>query len=465
VLSLVRLCVEFHWRSVGFHERGRINFDGGSQRVISMYVTLLRVIVVAFCVSCSLAAVEVLDGASSFPPDSVRIDYHFDWNADLIGAHPNLIGTDWGVSLSGTQPQLQLYPGPYASLHWDVINPKMSGVSRPLVIDFASEAKRAGVLLVNGETVRVSVFARSGHELASANRVFAPIPISGIIRESYLFVGFKSEDEPIAKMVVEYGGTASSSDDFAEMLHWIVFEPQLERNFTHYVPHFVSGRLDPDLVFRSELVLLNVSNSTAQVDVRFFNPSGQALEVEVAPKDLVGIRRSQLQFELDRDEQLVLSGDNLVSGYCKVTSDVPIGLSLRMRRFDSAGSLVSEIETPAMPAVRQASGSLVYQRFVEAVDVETALAFVNTSTETAKVHISGVEAVIELAPGQQLARFLGELNPDSFPKQDEGDEPTLIDVVRSFTVTSNKPIALSAFRTVGGLPVTASLVYYRQPVE
>ncbi len=428
-----------------------------------MYVTLLRVIVVAFCVSCSLAGVEVLDGAGSFPPDSVRIDYQsLAWNPELNGTDPDRIGTDWGVSLSGTQPQLQLYPGPYASLHWDVINPKMSGVSRPLVIDFASGRKRAGVLLVGGETARVSVFARNGHELATANRVFAPIPISGIIRESYLFVGFKSEDEPIAKMVVEYGGNTPSSDDFAEVLHWIVFEPQVERNFTLYVPQFVNGRVDPDLVFRSELVFLNLSNSTAQVDVRFFNSSGQPLEVEVAPKDLIGIRQSDVQLDLESDEQLVLSGDNLVSGYCKVTSDVPIGLSLRMRRFDSAGSLVSEIETPAMPAVIQASGPLVYQRLVEAVDVETALALVNTSAETATVRISGVEAVVELAPGQQLARFLGELNPDSFPKE---DEPTLIDVVRSFGVTSNKPIALSAFRTVGGLPVTASPVYYRRPVE
>ncbi len=341
----------------------------------------------------------------------------------------------------------------------NVINPKVSGASRPLVIDFASGMRRAGILLVGGETARVSVLARNGRELATATRVFEPTPISGIIRESDLFVGFKSEDEPIAKMVVEYGGNTPSSDDFAEVLHWIVFEPQVERNFTLYVPQFVNGRVSPDLSFRSELVFLNLSNSTAQVDVRFFNSSGQPLEVEVAPKDLLGVQQSQVQLDLESDEQLVLSGDNVVSGYCKVTSNVPIGLSLRMRRFDSLGTLVSEIETPAMPAVIQATGPLVYQRLVEAVDVETALALVNTSAETATVSIPEV-AIVELAPGQQLARFLSELNPDAFGEE---NEPTVIDVVGSFEVTSDKPIAVSAFRTVGGLPVTASPVYYRRP--
>ncbi len=257
-----------------------------------MYVTLLRAIVVGFYLSFSLAAVEVLDGASSFPPDSVEIDY-----ANLVlnvvnGADPNRIGPDWGVSLSGTQPQLRLYAGPYASLHWDLINPKMSGASRPLVIDFASGKRRTGVLLVDGETARVTVFARNGRELCTATRVFEPIPLSGIIRESYLFVGFKSEDEPIAKMVVEYGGNTPSSDDFEEVLHRIVFEPQLERNFTLYVPQFVNGRVGPDLVYRSELVFLNLSTSTAQVDVRFFeygkfawviDPEGNKVELWQPP--------------------------------------------------------------------------------------------------------------------------------------------------------------------------------------
>ena len=50
--------------------------------------------------------------------------------------------------------------------------------------------------------------------------------------------------------------------------------------------------------------------------------------------------------------------------------------------------------------------------------------------------------------------------PEAFGEE---NEPTFIDVVRSFEVISNKPIALSAFRTVGGLPVTASPVYYRRP--
>ncbi len=86
-----------------------------------MYVTLLRVIVVGFCVSFSLAAVEVLDGASSFPPDSVKIDYRHSSSNAVNGTDPNRIGTDWGVSLSGTQPQLHQYEGPFGSLHWDVI--------------------------------------------------------------------------------------------------------------------------------------------------------------------------------------------------------------------------------------------------------------------------------------------------------------------------------------------------------
>ncbi len=68
-----------------------------------MDVRMLRVIVLGFCVPCSLAAAEVLDGASSFPPDSVKIDYHLNWDPALNGTDPNRIGADWGLSLTGTQ--------------------------------------------------------------------------------------------------------------------------------------------------------------------------------------------------------------------------------------------------------------------------------------------------------------------------------------------------------------------------
>lgn len=423
-----------------------------------MSVNLLRLFVILPCCAWSLAGVQVLDGASSFPPDSVMVSFNSGsrWFPDEFD--PNRVAPSWGVSFSGTTPALSNHSA-HSYVSWETLlsNPKVTGSSRPLIVD-VSPARRVAVSLISfpgEENVRVKGFSPEGEELASATRVFPPLPISGLgLKATRVFLGFESTEKTIAKVTVEYTGkNGSYAEDETETLQYVLVDREGERRFTTVIPQFIQGRLG-DRTFRSEIVFLNLSTSTLQGDIRFFDTAGQPLELEdygssISTTEIPG-------FGGARGIQIPGEYNPPISGYCRITSKAPVQAVLRIREFGPDDALLSEIETSATPTTIHACVVATGQRLVEAVNIESAIAIVNTSDKTAHVSLRWLEqTTVEIPPGARLARFISELFPERFPYD---DEPTQFDFVERLELVSDQPVAVAVFHTANGLPIAASPV-------
>lgn len=426
-----------------------------------MTTGLLRLCCVLGCCLYSFAGVEILDGAGTFPPDSVRVSFNSGsrWYPD--GFDPNKVSPGWGVSFTGTRPALYNHLA-HSYVSWETLlsNAKVSGPSRPLIVDVTPAARRVGLYLISfpgEENVRVKAFAPDGDELASAGRTFAPLPISGLgLKATRVFIGFESTDKAIAKVTVEYTSkNGDFSQDEAETLQSVLVHRNGERKFTTYIPQFIQGRLG-SRTFQSEIVFLNLSTSAAEGDVRFFDASGHSLQL-----DFGGASMSTVPWTGDDGARgMTIPGEYEppISGYCSISSNVPVQAILRIRTFAPDGTLLSEIENPATPATTHASSMATGQRLVEAVNIESAIAIVNTSKEPAHVSLrwgDTGQAIVDLGPGERVAKFISELYPEDFPYD---EEPTVRDMVEVLELVSDQSVAVAIFRTANGLPVAASPV-------
>jgi hypothetical protein len=217
------------------------------------------------------------------------------------------------------------------------------------------------------------------------------------------------------------------------------------------IPQIAHSQLRSDLLLSTTITIVNVADTTATGEVRFYAAEGYPLTPQLQGE---AGQHHVVPFSLDQSHSRLLttSGSAGVAGYARIVSDAPVQA---IAQFSLAGSSGEPSEV-AMTAVAGQFGAVgaYNRRYVsasEATDdgeaVDTAVAIVNLSSETAAVRLRLVDDqdversnVVLLGPGKQLARFIDEVFGRGF-----GPRGTI-------RIVSDQPVAAVLIKTVNGFP-------------
>ncbi len=374
------------------------------------------------------AQLTKLENPERFSQSAVLLDFS-DFQAGLEASE---IYSKWGISFAGPSlPSIGVFQ-PEVPIPGQPDNPYLkNGIGPgPLVIDLARPAVRLGFALhvPNLSAATISAYDRFGGHLGTATE-----NVSG------RFVGLETASAlGISKVTVDYG---SSSE--AEIVDDLLLDFLVRPTFRTYLPQLADAAgLD------TRVVILNVSNSTAQGEVRFLESGGEPLTVQIE-----GQQQSVVVFSIpsSSSKSIVLRGSSseVRTGYAIVDSAVPLSVqAVYQTRTDTR---VLEAGIVAGVASASATGAVEKDRDS---GLESAIAVVNTSEGQAFTLVvlrnEAGEAVasnnsdFDLPPGGHTARFLSELFP------------ALGDFEGTVEIISTQPLAGLILRTVEGSAASSS---------
>ncbi len=325
------------------------------------------------------------------------------------------------------------------SPHYPVVTNETTGdqAESVLVVDFRSPVKKVGLYLIGANPpleASIKAVDRAGNKIGTLKET---------VDDTGAFIGFEASDHRlISKVVLDYG-----SAQVPEKLLGLAFAPSSEPRFETVLPQIAHGQLGSDLLLRTTISIVNISNTTASGEIRFFGPDGKTLAPELEgsthPDGVV-------QFSLGPAEtQLVsTSGKAGVAGYARVASNAPIQAIARFNVMTGNGEWTETASTSVDGRFRMVG---VYDRQLPAASptaVGTALAVVNLAEDAAYVRLRQLDEkglaedrAFSLGPGEQFALFIDEIF----------DYESARGTIR---IWSDRPVAAILIRTVNGLPVS-----------
>ena len=401
-------------------------------------MTKLRfaVFLVIVLLPCSAyGQVTLLTSPDAFSGESVEIDFE-GYATGVLAAD---ILAQWGIRFEASMastPKVRVIPPLIGGAQPDAIveNEPDEGNSddKSLFIKFKYPVSKVGFVASNGDTVELRAWDPMG--VALGNSLSATVG-------NRTFVGIgTTAAQGIAMLKVSYEG------DDPEQIDDLIFEYLSRPVFTTYLPQVG----DANEFLQSIIVVSNLSNSTAEGEVRFFESNATPLALP-----LNGTEASVVPFQIPPFSSKTLTSPGTSPspkvGYGTIISNVPVE-GTAIFRVMPGGQLLSEVGVAAAPARYLVVGAV--QKI--AADVfDSGVAIVNASDQPADVEamlvredgtIAGVNQVdLDLAAHNHKAKFMSELFPDFV---DDDFQGTLV-------VTSDQPVGMLIVRTLNGLPRSA----------
>ncbi|MFB3905883.1 MAG: hypothetical protein ACE15E_20740 [Acidobacteriota bacterium] len=316
-----------------------------------------------------------------------------------------------------------------------------------LVVDFRRDVKKVGLNLLGGqEALQISVTAAS-----PAGGILGTLTESIEKAAWNVFIGLEASDnQTISKVIIDY----KSAETPEQLLGVTIDSPQAPR-FETVLPQVAHGQLGPDLLLRTAISIVNLSNTTNAGEISFFSRGGEPLEVRLqgfsGPADA-----TQFRLYPTTSGIFVTSGNSPSAGYARVVSRAPVQV---IAHFQLVGYDRVQAET-AVPSVGGRFTAIgAYDHDLppsgtigpppETALVSTALAIVNIGDKAASISLQVREEQggehqesLDLMPGEQMASFIGELIGGL-----HGTRGTV-------RILSNQPLAAILIKTVNGLPVS-----------
>ncbi len=389
--------------------------------------------------------INKLTDTSSFSSASILIN--FENHAD--GAEAGDLFAHWGIVFLGsgeTVPVIRFAPSgmPVPGAPANVLRNEATAGSFAndlLIVNFKFPVKRVGFRLGNGDqsiNATIKSFDALGNTLGIVEQ-------EGLAEDT--FAGVEATPASgISKLTIDYG-----SVDNAEQIDNFMIEYQSRPTFSTYLPQIADGPLLAG-AFQTTIVVSNLTNSTATVEVRMFNSSGEPLSFEFD-----GLPASTFDLSIPAFSSKSFTSDGNTTpaqgGYASIESNVPVEGTAVFRVLDTQGNVVHEAGVGASSGRVTAIG--VVQKF-SLGNFNSGVAVVNISDKNALVNIhlydeSGVLVDSSrltgedlLGPGEHLARFLNQLF-SGLPG----------DFVGSILVTSDQPVVLVILRTMNGLALSS----------
>lgn len=395
-----------------------------------------------------------------FTQHSVRLG--FGTYGGSRGLDPEDLLADWGIRLSGPERPLEIDAWtPKAVIN---ILPPIYPVAKAreehpgLVVESARPLKRIGLSLVNdleggsGETLDVIVTAQDslGRELGTYESAMPP---------GTFFVGLEDVSGiSIARVVVDYAGSEP------EKLVGLWLEYVERPVFKTYIAHLGDGILPSGESFTSALVVTNLSSSTAQGQIEFFDDLGEPLLMEMEGE--IWEDRIPLSIPARTSKHWTTAGatPSVRAGSAHITTNVPVAATVRFSNLDSQGRVIAEAGIASSraeafvlaPVRRRLRSGLVGGSEGGDAAYSTAVAIANPGNEAVRVRLRGLPGRVhdlELPPRAHWARLLEELLPDRFLDSD-------LDAV--IEITASHPIGVTLLHTREGranasLPATGRL--------
>lgn len=381
------------------------------------------------------------------------------FRSNLIeGANASSTWSRYGISLSSDpsgapvvrawRPPCVICVSPY--------NPVVTNVTKGdqaesvLIVDFRSPVKKVALYLIGANPpLEASIKAVD----PAGNKIGA---LKETVGDAGAFIGFEPSDHRlISKVVLDYG-----SDQTPEQILDLGFEPASPPRFETVLPQVAHGELGSDSLLKTTISIVNISNTTARGEIRFYSPDGETLAPE-----LEGLANPSevIQFSLEPAQARLVStrGKTGISGYARVTSNAPLQAIAHFKVMTSNGEWTETAANSVDGRFRAVGG---YDRQLPASDttgsvpaqnaptssktVGTALAVVNLAKDAAYVRLRQLDEeghaqdrAFSLEPGEQFAGFIEEIFGD---KSARG----------TIRIWSDRPMASILIKTVNGLPVS-----------
>lgn len=401
-----------------------------------------------------VAAVNRLDSLADFSPSRLV----FDFTGLSEGTASGDIFRAWGVSFESAD-------GDPTPLVFDLVaGQPLSALSnsndgssegQPLVINLSRAVRQIGFTLRNGgggTSADVRAYDNQGNLLGSVhldnvNATFGP----------FLGLETSNADELISKVVIDYGDSPRAEQIIDLALTFS--EPPF---FTTYLAHIGDGAFSGNF-FQTSIIVTNLSNTTAQGEVRLMGDDGSPLDLALIDEDSGEMISPQGEgfvpvFPVPGFSSKVFTtaGDDVsppVAGYAEIRSSRPIAATAVFRAVVSGEAFEAGV-AGGPPAHRILAAVTRMQGF------DSGIAVANPNGEAVSATIRLLNAggstlsensdFLDLAAGEHKAAFL----PDIFPDLDFDQLPEL---QGSILINSELPLIVTVLRTTQGGLVSSSL--------
>ncbi len=408
----------------------------------------------------------------AFGQDSVSLDFS---NATLLnfvqgggeGPEATDLLADWGIRLAGSQgvnPRVTWWtpkPPPNVLPRYDFVAELAADNAEEdpvLVIESVHPLVRIGLNLANdseGESggllpVTFTVQDAAGAELG---RIETTIP-----RGSSSVVLEDSNQVPFSRVTVDYG------DGEPEKLLGVQLDFVDRPVFKTYLAHIGDGKLPSGESLKSSIVITNLSTSTAEGSIEFFDDEGEPLDMETP----WGTWRNRIDFSIsERSSAYWITAGmtySIRAGSAHITTNVPVSAAIRFSSFHpnqeviaEAGIASSRAEQALLaPVSKHSFSGFVGGGLPPPKPYSTAIAIANLADETVEIRLwgplGGSDVERELPPRGHLAEFVEEL----FPAMEDADLDGVVQIWAS------QPIAVTVLHTRDGyahasLPATGRI--------
>ena len=321
--------------------------------------------------------------------------------------------------------------------------------SSPLLIfDFKYPVTEAVFSLVNGGpgvTAELKAYD-------SAGRLLGTFQSPEIDAAQGVFFGIKATSgPPISKVTIGY-----SSSELEEQVTDFSVAYQTRPDFASVIPQIGDAVLGSGAL-RTIIVVMNLTDSTAQGQVALFSQDGSEMDLELAGGGGTALATDggmANAFSIPPGGSAVLTtpgtSEPVVQGYAIVGASVPVQSTAVFQILDGAGAPTLEA---GIAGTQEATFQSATVSLGELGSVDTGVALANTSDTTASVSLQLVNTDnvelgfrrIDMEPGTHMAGFVPGLFPGA-PANFAG----------SILINSDVPVAATVIRTLSGL-VSASL--------
>lgn len=408
------------------------------------WIKIILALSVALLVSReTFGQLNTIASAGALGPSAILINFE----KQKPGAEATDLFSEWGITfLSGSDSQPRISSTFVVSVVNNVLRNETAGSSAnvPLILNLHFPARRIGFNVSANDATQITIrgFDAFGNLLGTVQR-------SGLRTGGFLGVE-TNNFQGISKLIIDYGDTATP-----EQIDDLRIEFVKRPRFSTVLAQVGDGAL-PDGSLQTAIVISNLTNSTAQGELRTFDSKGNPLLLNLrgttSPGGLAGTA-FPLSIPAFSSITFVTTGATLEPklGYATIQSSVPIEGTALFQVLDLNQRLVSEagvsIASPKVFAVG------VVRRF-QLDSLNSGIAAANTSDARTDGRIalldeSGVEVavneeILDLNPGHHIADFLNEI----FPGVPEDFRGTVL-------ISSAKPLAVVILRTRNGVPISS----------
>lgn len=385
---------------------------------------------------------EEIPEAAGFSADSVL----FDFSGTVAGAGAEDVLNKWGIVFERSEDSVPRIGISFqlGFVNQFVVNQPANEDSpdQPLAIRFRNPARKVGFVLRNaGSSAEVTAFDAQGRELGTVtlNTSGEPNPQA---------VG-TTDPAGISLLLIRYMpfGVPGPPAPVVEEIDDLHVEFLNRPEFSIYFAQVGDAPIPGFGALQTAFVVTNLSGSTANGEIRFFDSQGVPMAVatgsgtgEVFPLALPA--RGSFSFST------LGTSDPIAVGYAKVTCNVPIDGTGIFKIVNTTGGLISEAGVGAAEGRYVSIGAV---QKTQQGNFDSGIAVVNTGTESATsvIELLDEQGVVQAAnlldaqldPGHHNAKFLSEL----FPAYKDA---SFTGTVR---VSSNQPLAMVILRAAAGI--------------